>query len=610
MSSFSYGIGAIATTACALLALGLEGRRQSPLADSAGVRTITIEFRAVSASGAPIIDLSAGELTVTVAGGRHEIRSIDLVRDTGDEPMVADSAGPRMPPAPVLPEPFATNARVGRGRTFYLLVDEASVAPGDSGSIQSAIDEFLSGLPPSDEVAVATVQSGAPHVDPTTDRARVRRALEGLKDLGSADGSPASGSARLAGCVLRLRALLSALRGSERPPVVVVISTGLSGQIAPSDRGRLRSAAANAHAELYLVQLPGERTGVTPPSAGTRSTDTVRGAALDVIANDLGGVVLGLRPADNVFLRIDRETRSHYVISLSAAGGDRPGVAYPVAIDTGRSGAVVRLRPDAFVGRPTDPGPPTTEDMLGSVDEFRQLPLRLAGFTSRGDTRTGTSLLITSLTEPLDSGVRFKSATAVVVNAAGARVAVDAAGPSALSVTPLVSRLLVPPGHYLLRVAVVDAEGRAGTADCPIDAGLASAGPLSLSSLRTGVARPPAPPGPTRAESASGLDSRLQFTSEAGALASFDLYGGTPNEHVTLVMELLKKADGPPIQQLEPHIVPARASEPGHYVVTAFVDLSSLPPGDYLIRATVGLAGETPAVITETLRKVKAEAAR
>jgi hypothetical protein len=634
MSPFSHGSIAIAAATCAVLIFGTGGRRQGPPADPSRLQTIATEFRAVSVNGLAITDLSAGELTVTVAGRPRAIRSLDLVRDSGDVSTVTDSAGPRMPPAPVLPEPFATNARAGRGRTFYLLVDEASVTPADLGPLQSAIGEFLTSLPPSDEVALASVRPGAPRVAPAMDRARMRDGLERLTALASTDDSPATASARLAACLLRLRELLDALRGSEEPPVVVVITSGLSGapgakdvptkpagsrqtfsgggargQVLPPVVGSLRLAAASAQAELYFVR-PGQPVTVPPQSAGDRSPDTARGTALEVVASDVGGVVLPLRPADNAFLRVDRETRTHYVVSVSANADDRPGVAYPIAIGTGRAGAVLRLRPDAFVGRPTAPAPPTTQALAMGVDELRQLPIRLAGFTSRADARAGTPLLITGLTEPVDPGVRFRSATAALFDATGARVAEDAAGPSALTVMPLVSRLIAAPGHYLLRVAVVDDQGQTGSVECPIDADLTSAGPLSLSSLRTGVARPPAPPGPTRSDSAPGLDPRLEFTDEATAVAFFDLYGGTPNEHVTIVMEVLKKADGPPIQPLEPHILPARASEPGHYVVTAPVDLASLSAGDYLIRATVGVAGQRPAVITETLRKVKVGATR
>ncbi len=400
-----------------------------------------------------------------------------------------------------------------------------------------------------------------------------------------------------------------------------MVSTGLSvprppkdsAVVSPVNLGHIRLAAAASRAELYFVQLPGQRPGVPATAVASGSPAADREAALRAIANDVGGDVLPVQASDNVFMRIARETSLHYVVSLNTRDGDRPGTAYPIAIASGRAWMVLRFLPVAFLGDPPPQAPPTTQEMLAGVDEFRQLPIRLAGFTSRAGARDGAKVLITSVTEPVDSTERFTAATAVLLNGAGARVSESTAEPGGFAVTPIVSRLLAPPGHYLLRVAVVDAEGRPGTADYPIDANLISAGPLRLSALGLGVARPAMRQGTAgqgRGDSTSGPDPRLEFTNEAEASAFFDLYGGTANERVTVVMEMLKRAEGPPIQQLRPEILPALVGEPDHYRVIAPIDLTDLPPGDYLIRATVGVTGQTPAVITRTLRKVKAGTTR
>lgn len=635
MSSFSHGIGAISAAACLLLTVGPRPDGQGSPQAPPTVQTITVDLRALSAFSAPIVDLTAADVTVLVAGQSRAVLSLALVRDVDDVAPTAEAAGPKTPPAAVLPAPFATNARPRGGRTFYLLVDEASITPDDRASLQPMIEEFLAHLPASDEVAVAPSPPSAARVLPTTDRGRVRSVFDGLTGLGSTAESPASARTRSASCLVRLGQLLGALRGSEQPPVIIVISTGLSvpqpaknsairgagsrptaasteGQreaVAPINLGHIRLAAAAARAELYFVQLPGHGPGVPATAAAGGSAATDREAALRAIANDVGGAALPLQASDNVFTRIARETSSHYVISLNTRDGDRPGTAYPIAIASGRAGMVLRFLPDSFLGGPPAEAPPTTQEMLADLDEFRQLPIRLAGFTSRASSRDGAKVLITSVAEPEDSTVRFTAATAVLLDTAGARVSEDAAGPGVLAVTPLVFRLLAPPGHYLLRVAAVDAEGRLGTADYPIDGSLISAGPLRLSSLGLGVARPAmrqGPAGPGRGDSTSGPDPRLEFTNEAEASAFFDLYGGSANERVTVLMEVLKKAEGPPIQQLQPEVLPALVGEPDHYRVVAPIDLTDLPPGDYLIRATVGIAGQAPAVITRTLRKMKA----
>ncbi|HEY6357942.1 MAG TPA: hypothetical protein VIX35_06835, partial [Vicinamibacterales bacterium] len=489
MSSFSHGIGAISAATSLLLTVGPRPDRTGPQKTPPNVQTITVDFRAFSAVGSPIADLTAADVTVSVAGQPRAVLSLQLVRDVDDVTTMPEPAGPRTAPAAVLPAPFATNIKPGRGRIFYFLVDEASMTPDDRGSLQPMIEEFLANLPASDEVAVATIPPGVARVQPTTDRARVRDAFAGVTGLGLSAESPASVSARSANGLSRLDQLLGALRGSTEPPVIVVVSTGLSvprpakdaaargagsrppsvspgGQreaVAPVDLGHIRLAAAASRAELYFVQLPGRRPGIPATATAGGSTVADRETALRAIANDVGGAVLPLQAADNVFTRIARETSSHYVVSLIPRDGDRPGTAYPIAIVSGRAWMALRLLPDAFLGGPPAQAPTTTQEMLAGVDEFRQLPIRLAGFTARAGARDGAKVLITSVAEPVDSTVRFTAATAVLLNGAGTRVSENTAESGGLGVTPLVSRLLAPPGHYLLRVAVIDAGGRLGT---------------------------------------------------------------------------------------------------------------------------------------------------
>ena len=54
---------------------------------------------------------------------------------------------------------------------------------------------------------------------------------------------------------------------------------------------------------------------------------------------------------------------------------------------------------------------------------------------------------------------------------------------------PLLGAIAAAPGTYRLRVAAIDADGRAGAAEDDVDATLTPAGPLSLGSLVLGVSR-------------------------------------------------------------------------------------------------------------------------
>src|ERR1700683_2193434 len=155
MFSFSHGIGPISAATCLLLTVGPRPDSQGPPQTPPNVQTVTVDFRAASASGSPVADLTAADVTVSVAGQPRAVLSLELVRDVDEVTTMPEPPGPKPPPAavlpapPALPAPFATNARPGLGRTFYLLVDEASITPDDRGSLQPMIDEFLANLPAS-----------------------------------------------------------------------------------------------------------------------------------------------------------------------------------------------------------------------------------------------------------------------------------------------------------------------------------------------------------------------------------------------------------------------------------------------------------------------------
>src|SRR5205823_604035 len=55
---------------------------------------------------------------------------------------------------------------------------------------------------------------------------------------------------------------------------------------------------------------------------------------------------------------------------------------------------------------------------------------------------------------------------------------------------PLLGAIAAPAGAYTLRVAALDASGRAGIAEDAVNAQLVSVGPLSLGGLLLGVSRP------------------------------------------------------------------------------------------------------------------------
>lgn len=170
------------------------------------------------------------------------------------------------------------------------------------------------------------------------------------------------------------------------------------------------------------------------------------------------------------------------------------------------------------------------------------------------------------------------------MDGAGRVVAPDAAE------IPLANAMLVAPGTYRLRVAATDTSGRSGTADAQVVAGLTPVGPLTLSSLVLGLSRD------------GQLTPQLQFGAEPVAIGSFEVYGIAPADlRVSAVLEVSRSVDGPAI--VSSRVALERAAE-DRLVATGAVPIGALPPGDYLVRATIGIENGPSARVMRTIRKV------
>ena len=153
---------------------------------------------------------------------------------------------------------------------------------------------------------------------------------------------------------------------------------------------------------------------------------------------------------------------------------------------------------------------------------------------------------------------------------------------------PLLGAIAVPPGTYRLRVAAIDAAARSGAAEDEVVARLTPAGPLLLGSLMLGVSRP------------EGTRLQLLFGSEPTAIASFDIYGGTPNLRLSATLEVARDVDGPALVAVP--LALKRADE-SRVVATGPVPLGALAPGDYVVRGVVRLEDGTSGRVLRTLRK-------
>lgn len=119
------------------------------------------------------------------------------------------------------------------------------------------------------------------------------------------------------------------------------------------------------------------------------------------------------------------------------------------------------------------------------------------------------------LFEPIDPKVKVAAASVGIVDANGTLKSQWSAQPAGLARSPIAAALLVTPGKYRVRVAVIDDMGAAGAVDYELDAQLVDAPPIKLASMLLGVS-----------EQGKGFTPKMQFSrTDTMAVGLVELYG-------------------------------------------------------------------------------------
>lgn len=141
----------------------------------AAVDLIAVDVQVVDANGQPIGALAADKFEVTIDGRKRRVASVDLIQENA-----AAAVGPAWPLRSGATASNAWPVANGQGRTFVLTIDAQSFEQGESLPVIQAAREFVQRLQPNDRVAVMTLPPFGPKLDPTTDRAGIRHALDGI----------------------------------------------------------------------------------------------------------------------------------------------------------------------------------------------------------------------------------------------------------------------------------------------------------------------------------------------------------------------------------------------------------------------------------------------
>jgi hypothetical protein len=574
----------LANTAPSLLA------RQTQVASERSVG-LTVDFIALDASGVPVADLHAAEVEIRIADRVRVVRALRRVTAAPEDS------------APPVPPPYGTNDGVAAGRRFVLVIDQESFVAGRELLFRNAIEGLLAQLTPTDRTMIAALPFGGVVTNFTSDIARIRLAAGRVTGQGSRTESGSD-------LACRTRRFLESLEGwllqqpvGTSPMTLVLFTAGLAAPRRDAPMGlvpgmcelevekfrNLAAAASGARANFYVMQpaeVGGSSTRQTFGGVGDIGSDNPL-EGIEHLAGVTGGTRLALDATGTAsLLRVARESTAYYVAELEPAADEAFGRNRPLSVRVARKGVAVRTRPEIRFERfvATSKGRLVVTELLASTEAFPELRLRIDGFTAReADGRLRLGILI----EPVDRSVRLESAGAIVIAPDG-RVVGNWSARSA-SDRPLLGAVSAAAGAYRLRVAAIDAAGRAGAAEQDVDVALVSVGPLFLGSLMLGVSRE------------GSTAPLLEFGSEPTGIAYFDIYGGAQGLPLAVRLEVARSVDGPAV--IAQPMVLTRADE-ARVVASGTVPVGALPAGDYIVRGIVRLeSGETGRVL-RTLRKV------
>jgi hypothetical protein len=558
-------------------------------AQAAKAPAVRIDFRALGEDGGQVADLKAEDIALKVNGKARQVQSLSLFRTTGE-----GATG-----GSVLPPPYATNTVGVNGRVLHILIDDDSIAPGREGQIKEAVRLITAELGTGDRVGVLTPQ-GQLNMRPGADPTKVRLAVDSLAGRASPSETESDAQCRTTRVLAAVGSMLAMTGGA--PTTIVIFSGGMSPPkvkqiqigsantatatndvcpITPDDFQNIGTLASTAHADLYLFHV----------TEGMVHHSTTQDAGFESLAGVTGAEFVRLTASPQASVaRMLRETGAYYVATFTPEAGEA-GQALRMELRTTRDKVKLRSRPSVEIPKNVKRGSMAPKDMLRMSGEHHDLPLRAAAYTSR--TPGSEEVKIIALFEGAETDASLASASIGLFDEKNTLKKQWTAQGSDLQKRPVMAALAAPPGIYRMRVAVVDAAGRTGTADYDLNAQVTRADPLKLSALVLGTQQP-----------GGGFAPRLEFSSEPVAIGLLEIYGVPKGGNLTVNLEVLQNAEGSPIASADTSVSASPNVEDMRIAFGGF-SIATLDPGDYLMRATVNLDGKPVGRVVRTLRKSK-----
>jgi VWFA-related protein len=379
------------------------------------------------------------------------------------------------------------------------------------------------------------------------------------------------------------------LRTVRAPTTIVLISGGLAfDQESYALFEQAQRAIRDRGLGFYAVQVDQPETQASDVTRANASfySSTDRAAGLSSLATMAGGTIFqGIGRAKGVFERLRTEITEAYELGVEPQPGDIDGKPHEVKVTTTRKADVHARR---YVTTENPPSDPTAHlaNLIAQPVDVGDLPIAIAAHSVRGDEATTLKVMIradighgVTTTPP----VRYQ---AVVIGANG-NAGVTVTGNAASDGGVVIATQLAP-GRYRVRLAAVEAGGRAGTLEVPIVAGLRSVAGFQLGDLIVGTVSGQALMPSIYASAGSPLIPTLEMTTPDAARfaqtnVAFEVRRGGSDDVVATGTSRLEQTQYDR-QQIARGTVPT----------------SELPPGEYTLSAVIKVDGQAQGRVSRT----------
>jgi VWFA-related protein len=584
-----------------------------------------------------VTGLGSADFKVEISGKPREIVSVEHVEYSSPSSS-SDVADPGA-------ADITTNQPSENGRVVLLVIDRGSLG-SDTRSIIDSARKWVLAMPPRDSIGLLTFPAPGPSVDFTVDHAKVAEALTRVVGVGtqmppfqqynisiweairmesqdlfvrndvvgrecraSQPLCPTEIDMQVKTMVIDaqshvqpvLRSLRSTMRGLAAvpgPKHVVLLSSGwaMNERDASTEMGWVAADAARANVTVHTFTAEMWALAATRSRPSMRSVEdrTLLMNNVEMLAGMTGGRSVRLSgQADTAFASLSAGLSGYYRLGVHALPEDLDGKDHRISLKVSRPGAQLASYRRVMSGTlakdatPKDPetalrdavkgGPPqtgvdlrATSYVLHATTSPRDLRVVVVGDVNRA--AAGKATAVAALYE-MDG----KPATAME-NAV--QIAADGAGAVSIELT-------APPGAYVLRLAVRDAEGRIGSLERLVDARWKKTGGIET-------------PGLVLFRSARGGGQRPVFDGLSTAdelIAQVALSGPVVERKTQVAFEITRVGSSAPLVRRAGRILQTTG---GTTVAHETLPVSMLPPGRYTMSAKIS-GGNTALTRTFTV---------